>query len=203
MDVESLWYMMALELDKFKILTDSMSRPQPGNFAMDRPRIEWIHCRERFGWFLNKGIEGFYFSHRNKDAEQVVRFIWKTEEIIEQTPSVFGKTNRPYATWIDLGWWGDTYTKRSLLLMLLRAGLNYDPSKNNYEEALYSEEYLKETKYATMRFLYGFTNCLRESKGWRTVFKSMSIPEIKKNLVLPEGKKKEPVVIGGPNALWS
>ena len=92
---------MAIELEKFKILTDSMTRPDPGLFAIDRSRIEWINCRERFGNLMNKNTPGFFFSHRNKDAEQVISFIWKTESIIEIEKSVFGKTNRPYATWIE------------------------------------------------------------------------------------------------------
>ena len=193
---------MALELEKFKILTDSMARPEPGQFAMDRPRIEWINCRQRFGGLLNKKTEGFFFSHRNKDAEQIIRFVWKTEDIIEVKRTVFGRTNRPYATWVDLGLWGESYTKRSLLMIFLKAGLNYDPGKDNYEEALYSEEYLIDTKHATMRFLFGFTDCLLTAAGWHSTFKSMSISDIKKNLVLPTGKGREPLGIFNANALW-
>ena len=180
---------MALELGKFKILTDSMTRPQPGRFAMDVPGNEWIDCRERFGGLLHATVDGFFFSHRHKDAEQVIRFIWRTEEILEVEKSVFAKTNRPYASWIDLGFWKHNYLKRSLLLILLRAGLNYDPARNNYEEALYSEKYLAETKPAVMRFLFGFTHIDRATSGWYTTFMDMKPVEVKRWLVLPPGKE--------------
>ena len=193
---------MSLELDKFKILTDTMSKPEAGHFALDRPRLEWIKCRERFGDLLSSGkADGFFFSHERNDAEQIIRFIWKTEDILEVRNSVFGKTNRPYATWIDLDFWRDNYLKRSLLLILIRSGLHYDPAKDNYEEALYSEKYLVETKPAVMRFLFGFTRCLTGNSGWLTTFNKMSIGDIKKKLMLPVDRIPECSVIGA-NALW-
>jgi len=202
---------MAIELEKFKILTDSATRPDPGRFAMDRPRIEWIDCRERFGGLLNTAVPGFFFSHRHKDPEQVIRFIWRTEEILETEKSIFAKTNRPYASWIDFApnsIWKESYLKRSLLLILLRSGLNYDPAKNNYEEALYSEKYLNETKPAVMRFLFGFTYCDKTSfdtnghpNGWFTTFGGMQNGEIKKWLLLPPDKSLKIPILGMSN-LW-
>jgi hypothetical protein len=194
---------MVIKLEKFKSLTDSMTRPSPGCLAMDRSRIEWIDCRQRFCGLLNRNTNGFFFSHRNNDAEQIIRFIWKTEDIIQIQRSSFGTTNRPYATWIDLDFWADAYLKRSLLLILIRAGLNYDPSKNNYEEALYSEEYLIKTKLAVMRFLFGFTNSLNNSNGWYSTFNEMKSTEIKKNLVLPDYRSPEFSMICGSSALWA
>ena len=193
---------MAIELEKFKILSDTMTKPDLGFFAIDRSRIEWINCRERFGGLLSSYTEGFYFSHHRNDSEQIIRFIWKTEEILQIEKSKFGKTNRPYATWIDLNFWRENFMKRSLLLILIRAGLNYDPGKENYEEALYGEPYLKETKIAVMRFLFGFTYCKSGNwNGWRSMFQHMSPTEVKKNLILPLDKNAEPSIIG-TNTLW-
>lgn len=197
---------MAIELEKFKILSDTMAKPKPGWYAMDRMPVEWIECRERFCGLLGPRTEGFFFSHDRNEEEQVIRFIWKTEEIIQVEKSKFGRTNRPYATWMDLDFWRENYIKRSLLLILIRAGLHYDPSKDNYEQALWSEPYLADTKTALMRFLFGFTHCKAAKSsashpGWKTTFQTMSISEIKKSLVLPLDKKPEPCIIGA-NTLW-
>jgi hypothetical protein len=194
---------MSIELEKFKIVSDTMAKPEPGYFAIDRPTIEWINCRERFIKLLNASrSDGFFFSHNRNDAEQVIRFIWKTEQILETNRSVFGKTNRPYAMWIDLSrFWRENYTKISLLLILLRSGLSYDPSKDNYEQALYSEKYLTATKPAIMRFLFGFTHCIQGTSGWLTTFKNMTVGEIKKNLIYPPECSVDYSIIGA-NTLW-
>lgn len=82
--------------------------------------------------------------------------------------------------------------RRSLLTILLRAGMLYDTDKDNYEKALFGEPYIIPTKQAVMRFMYGFTKYAGppmetgvnlEIKGWKRVFSKLKEEEIRRYLV--------------------
>jgi hypothetical protein len=188
------------------IIKESMGKPKPGEFAIEQQEgkaVEWIHCRERFAGLFNSRIEGFYFSHEC-DRMQVVKFIEKTEKILERpTHCLFQPTQRNYATWVfPSEFWKRCPIHRSLFTLLLRAGQTYNMTSDNYEYTLYAHDYLKQTKEAVMRFLFGFTEFTIQGGwdiGWVGTFANKPIEEIRTKLVSP--KPVESTLIG-VGSLW-
>ena len=195
---------MIVNWSNHKNIRETKAKPVSGSFAIDRNPIEWIHCRERFGPKLVSPYDGFFFSHERKDVN-IASFILKTEEVLEISKSIFRKTNRYYATWISPSdFWLQCDVRKSLFTILIRAGVNYDLALDNYEEALFSVKYSKETMLAIQRFLLGFTKVVykRYNNGWVNVFGGQSIDVIRQRLVLPEGKKP-PFPMIAANNIWN
>jgi hypothetical protein len=185
-----------------RIIKEVLKRPKSGQFAVEPEKnfaLDWIYCRDRFMSYFTSDIDGFYFS-QNGDSSKVSAFVFKTEVILELAiKSEFILTNRFYATWVEPSpFWKTNFIRRSLFTLLLRAGNAYDPKIDNYEEALYSDNLLKETKQAVMRFLFGFTECpVEESNhkfGWWETFHNKSIEETRRLLI--SYKNNEPSIIG-------
>lgn len=192
---------------------------EPGWFSVEHP-LSFEKCRERFAVHFTHETTGFYFMHPPGWAENVAAFVHKTEEILEIQQdayefSTFAMTNRERILWIEpSGFWKVCSLRRSLLTLILRAGMVYDVDKDNYEDAVFNQEHLRRTKKAIMRFLYGFTCYTGESltpspgatliqRGWVAVFESKDEFFIKDTLVLP--KSKTPIPISLPDmeeALW-
>jgi hypothetical protein len=183
------------------------SKPSPGSFALEgASELQWVKCREQFASYFTEKTIGFYFSHEFEYSDNVAQFIARTEEIIGCQSSKYAKTNRKWLVWIEPGdFWRACVMRRSLLTILLRCGLRYEAGKDNYEESLYSQEYIKETKDATMRFLFGFTKYIPINvtcKAWVTTFKNVERDMIRRQLVLPDGTELQENTIG-INALWA
>lgn len=151
-----------------------------GSFGLDVEPYKFETCRERFGRQWDENTKGFYLTHPVNEGYSVATFLKKTEIILKQTEfSEYALTNRDNILWIEPSkFWMSCRMKRSLLTILVRAGILYDPKKDNYEEALFSERWAKPTKRAVMRFLYGFTKYIGptiegqniETRGWKYVF---------------------------------
>lgn len=190
--------------------------PKIGYFAVDDEHLlSWEKCRETFAYKFTEVLHGFYFCHVLNEGYNVASFIAKTEEIIgfvdylySFAPSKFCKTNQGDVLWVEPSrFWSKYEIRRQLFTILLRAGMNYNPSVNNYEEALWGEDkignsYARETQLAITRFLFGFT-CPVDSKnlygykvGWRETFKDCSEQAVRRMLIRPEGEKKEISAIG-------
>lgn len=157
---------------------------------------EWKKCREQFASNFTATIPGFFFSHKPNNGHNVAAFIAKTEEILALTNKLdvytkFGRTNRLYATWIELTkFWSECECRRSLFTILLRCGDNYDAEADNYEEALDSVGYSKNTIIAVRRFLYGHTrfnkaNPGTSGMGWYSLFHGKPIEDVCNLLVSP------------------
>jgi len=153
-------------------IAEGLKKPPPGSFAINKTRIEWVACRDRFFKLLKPNMGGFYFSHKPEKLSNVIAFIQRTEKILDVEPSEFHATNKSHATWIEPSFWMDCHIKRSLLTLLIRAGFNYNLLFGDYEETLFSEPYLNKTRLAVMRFLFGFTkyNAAGYPKGWYDSF---------------------------------
>ena len=82
--------------------------------------------------------------------------------------------------------------RRSLFTCLLRAGSNYNPSKDNFKECIESDQYLKNTTYALERFLQGNTKYVGRKRGWHKQFNDAvaTKEDIDKLLVNPENLNK-------------
>ncbi len=190
-----------------RIVKESLKRPNPGQFAVEPLQdkaLDWIVCRDRFTCYFTENTEGFYFSHLPGNGNNVSAFIFKTEVILTIAHSEFDSTNRDYITWITPSlFWKESFIRRSLLTLLLRAGDNYDPKTDNYEEALYSNKWLRDSKLAVMRFLFGFTEFPSAGPGWKlgwgATFGEKSAEEVRRCLI--SQKPSEPSLIG-QGSIW-
>ena len=180
--------------------------PEPGRFALDAEapkQPSWDHCREQFAYKLNVETTGFFFSHNANQSDNVAGFMAKSEEILDLPErSKYRTTDRDIVTWVEPArFWMNCWLKRSLLTIFLRCGMHYDPAADNFEDALWgpgvpgdkSREYVKLTKPAVMRFMFGFTKFVPgdivEPTGalqkdlWVEVFKECSVKKLKMLLV--------------------
>ena len=132
----------------------------------------FVFCRE---YFQNQsaGIRRILFVVPYNKAYSVAAFMDKIETKLHlKTRSKFGPTQRNDIMWIKASpWWTQSSMKRSLFTALLRCGANYKPLKDNFEEALYSTEYTRSTKYAIQRFLKGYTYYVGKKTGWYKQFR--------------------------------
>jgi hypothetical protein len=79
--------------------------------------------------------------------------------------------------------------KRSLFTILLRCGQNYHPKIDDFDEALFSDLYTKQTEFALRRFMDGHTKYTGQRRGWYNQFKQEGVTtdkqKIERLLVLP------------------
>lgn len=156
---------------------------------------EWLYCREYFQ-DESKGINQFLFCHSKDKIKNIFAFINKIENVLKINKfSLMGPTQRKNVSWIKpSNWWLRTSMKRSLFTALLRCGQRYNPQIDNFEEALFSYFYTKDTKQAVKRFLQGNTKYTGKKKGWYNQFKwgykthnyqKIGLKEINKLLIKP------------------
>jgi len=206
------------EVKKFKCHV----QPPVGNYALEAepPKdVHWDHCREQFAAKFNELTPGFYFSHPVGKSHDVGEFLAKFETIIGLTAfSTFSKTEKESVLWIvPAAFWTNCQMKRSLMTIILRCGINYDSAKDNFDDALFGEyketTYVKETRSAMLRFMFGFTkftgtlNPITSTSsvikhGWREEFQKLDDSTIRRRLVLPEGAARESSIIG-VESLWT
>lgn len=176
---------------------------RPGSFATDTTPFSLETCRERFAKTFDENLKGFYFKVETGKCMNVACFIRKTELILEQKEfSQFSETNRDTFLWFEpTNFWKICPVRRSLVTIFLRCGMAYQPDINNYEEALFTQEFVIPTRRAVERFLFGFTKYVGPSilsdssiqvRGWKTVFEGLSFREIKEILVSPEESRIVP-----------
>lgn len=192
--------------------------PDKDHFSPEEP-FAWAKCRETFYDKFTPATIGFFFSHPNDTPHSIYEFILKTEETLRFAgvsceSTKMSLTNRDYAVWVEPStFWKGCEFKRSLFTILLRCGSNY---KNDYEEALISNSYIKDTYVAVKRFLFGYTEYSNsgselkssfirtdnQKKGWVTNFKGLSKDEVK--LLLRRPSDKENVKnFYGVGSIWS
>ena len=178
-----------------------------GCYGMDSPPHKFETCRERFGRIWNENTIGFFFTHPSSKGYSVAAFLNKTEIVLKQSKfSQYSMTNRDTILWIEPSvFWKECRMKRSLLTILIRAGMMYDPRRDNYEEALFTENLIKPTRLAVMRFLYGFTKYIGptienqnvETYGWKHIFENHGEQYVKNCLVSPDEKYIPNGIING------
>lgn len=198
-----------VDFGKTKRFSQYNSRPSPGCYATHNPKgLKWVKCRDAFQKHFTPDSDGIYFSHEPcfGDRDQgihVANFISHTETVLGIKPSTFCRTNRNYAIWIELNeFWKECPIRRSLLTIFLRCALKYRLDVNNYDKTLFDHPYIKSTKPAVMRFLFGFTHFNdRPNGGWKRTFERLTEEEIKQLLIWPPGKSKETCLVGA-GSLW-
>lgn len=186
--------------------------PHPGCYYLEGAE-HWEKCRDVFEKQVNEKIEnekieGFFFNHKG-DHQTIAEFLNRTEQVLNlenlNSPwrySKYNPTTRPDVLWIQPSeFWMCCRMRRSLLTVLLRAGMNYVDA-TNYDEAMQSVWYVRETKLAVMRFLLGFNRFVGDcERGWVGTFRNRREDEIKDILVLPE-EEKFPLNYVNLGTLW-
>jgi hypothetical protein len=175
--------------------TDDHGKSFPGG------TVSWYSCREDFH-NQSRGVRLFYFSFSGASPSQVTAvahrpkaicaFIDKFEDKLGlNIRTKMGPTNRGQAIWIQRPmWWTCENMRRSLYTALLRAGMNYDLNKDNFDQTLRSRDYTGATMPAVDRFLKGFTSYKGDRIGWQSAFYSMTPKSLESALVLPTRMRK-------------
>lgn len=193
-----------------------------GNFALESCVHNWFHCREQFAAKFKETTSGFYFSHRPNKGQDIAEFLSYFEHVIASNQNIdfssFSQTTKNTIIWVKASkFWLDCPMKRSLLTLVLRCGKNFEIEKNNFDDALFGDYkecfYLKETKFAVLRFMFGFTKFTRklnnmpsyaatQKHGWREEFHKLDINEARRRLVFPNLEYKSKNIIG-LESLWT
>ena len=202
--------MQSIFCEKVKQCNQLMGNPEMGYFALFKPdpncSPSWEKCRETFAGYFDSTVSGFYFSCEENHRENIARFINKFEMVIDiAEKSQFYLTDKPFAIWIEpSAFWRECVIKRSLLTALCRCGTKYNWELDNFDEALWSQTYTKNTECAVKRFLFGFTKLIfshdgANKTGWQSIFENKTVDQIRKQMVRPE--PLETSLIG--NFLWT
>ena len=132
----------------------------------------WYYCRE---WFHDQshGVRRILYTHKSGKTDNLAHFIRKVERRLKVEPKTeIGPTQRKTISWVRVSpWWTNSSMKRSFFTMMLRCGQNYDIDKEDFNDALYSIAYTRETEYAVKRFLAGYTLYAGYTKGWYQAFR--------------------------------
>lgn len=209
---------------KNKVYKPIYGNPPLGGFALQPDSghpIFWEPCREHFSVQFTENCKGFYFCHSFGKSDDVANFISKFENIVQinqkQEFSTFRKTCRRNIIWIEPSvFWLKCKMKRSLFTILARCGMNYFTENDNFDDVLfgnYKENiYLKDTKSAFLRFMFGFTdwnnidvtnkNNQDERHGWREEFYNLDEKKARLMLACPKNSTKQTNLIGF-DSLWS
>lgn len=173
------------------LFIDTPYKPHPGSFAKPKEFLEgryivghWLACREIWHYEL-KDLPLFFYSHEAGKTKNISAFMNKVEDILNlKKRSEFGFTQRKTICWIrPSSWWTKPTMRRSLFTLLLRVSQNYNPEQDNFDQALYSHVYTKDTRVAIIRFLAGYTHCKGKGRGWHNIFKNCSLEEIQNLLI--------------------
>lgn len=213
---------MAAYFGPKKELKQYNGTPPHGNFALELTDLtkpfHWDHCREQFAAkFVD--APGFYFSHPEHKGRDVANFLSKFEYIVGIQPvSSFAETNKDVVLWVNVSpFWIPCWTKRSLLTILLRCGMNYNSNNDNFDDALFGDYkeniYARETRSAILRFMFGFTKFVGQKPadvfqssvvkhGWREEFQKLDDSVVRRRLVMPDGFPKETSIVG-LESLWT
>lgn len=175
------------------LLSPNIHAPE-GSFALDQTPLYFEHCRERFATKFGPDTPGFYFKHAHRKGDDVVRFMCKTELILGiQETTQYSRTNRDSIVYVQPGFfWRKCAMRRSLLTILLRSANGYDATKDNYEDALFSNPYALATKPAILRFFCGFAQYTgQHDRGWKGTFEKLPSHMIK-SLLINQGSATTP-----------
>lgn len=163
---------------KGMLYIDTPYRPDSGYFAKPKDLIgsrytvhQWIGCRDVWHYQL-RDLPLFFYSHGVGETNNIIAFMEKIETMVNVQPrSHFGPTQRKTVMWIEPSrWWTHWAMRRSLFTILLRVARKYHVSKDNFEDALFSEPYTESTEYAVRRFLKGYTHYTGRRRGWYRTF---------------------------------
>jgi hypothetical protein len=115
----------------------------------------WHDCRELLLRVWNINQKAVFYNAASK-GQNVINFVVETERRlgIEDAKCTILPSPKGQIVQMEVSWWAETPIRRAFLTIILRAGIGY---VDNFEDTLFSVEYTKVTKYATKRFMEGYT----------------------------------------------
>jgi hypothetical protein len=194
-------------------------RPIIDNPALTEELVEWFKCREQYHRKATETKQdNIYFAHGPGEEISIACFISKIEKILSFNFSIqrslFSRTNMENILWTSpSSFWKECNVKFNLYTIFLRAGLNYNYEKDNFDEALYSmpivdgKALFPEGVWSINRFLYGFTKFIpvdenerRMDVGWINLFKTKNKDQIRQQLISPIDRQTYSI---GGTTLWT
>lgn len=177
-----------------QLYAGSFSMPQWSQTKSGASLPQWYSCRESFQSIFKKNIETIAFSHKPKTGENIATFIRIFEDKLKlkKNRTTFFLTDKNNILLVNpSAWWRKYLIRRSLFTILLRAAQAYDIKKDNFEEALYSNDYSRETKAAINLFLkrYTLVKTAHINSGWRNTFRNKGEKKILEILIKPPKKR--------------
>lgn len=174
---------------------------EPGGFTAFKlnPKSNTVHVSSLDGWyscrelFLSESFKGkmnkFLFSHYgNKTHLYIKKFIAECEDRlgvrVSERSRILPTKNANVSIVIIGEWWRTVPIRKALFTILLRAGQAYNENRT-FEQALYSNQYVRNTKYAVERFFNGFTILKGKNYGWVENFQYLSEKGVEKKLDKP------------------
>ena len=168
--------------------------------------LSWYECREDWHRDTNpgdtSGMDYYGKAERTrfafcvgdtKKGPAVAALIAKVEAQLglpSRVRSRFGPTYRHDVIWFrQAAWWRRDHMRRYLFTALMRAGLWYNPAKDNFDYALSRRVYTSRTTRAIKHFLGGRTVYALKSgaqEGWLNVFKDKTDQQIMSLLLEPK-----------------
>lgn len=153
----------------------SAYNPGPGALALlpePNHQMTWFSCREQFhGAVKPRKDRSFLFFHGVGERDRIVRFMDECQERIGLPAKyrlVFCDTDQPNVVYVRVGpWWAAQNVRISFLTALLRCGRSYT---DDFQSALFSTTYTRETKPAVDRFLSGHTHYVGNGDQWQSTF---------------------------------
>jgi hypothetical protein len=138
----------------------------------------WHSCRDKVQVVLNPSLErGLLFTHNPGMEVHIAAFINKIENIIElRQQTIFQRTDLPKVLRLQLSpFWLSSFMRKSFITLLLRCGARYNSVNDNFQQALQSINYARDTQPAIARFLAGFTHYVGVpttdmTMGWHRIF---------------------------------
>jgi len=153
----------------------------------------WVYCRESFH-NDSTSMNQLLFCHSKDKGKNIACFINELEDRLKhKNKTVCGPTKFNKVMWINpSSFWKKQTLRRSLFTALLRAGQKYNPAINNFETALFSHEYIRQTRNAVEWFLKGNTWYSKNDSNnqWKSTFVGLSTEEVKKLLSKKPVKKE-------------
>ena len=173
---------------KYTINNKWTYRPSKGSFCTAKEQRNqmikggwWQGCCEFFAPNFKRNTKFILFYCPNIQIENIAEFLIKVEKklnIIKYSSvhAVSHKWENAFCTIKLSPWWTKNAARRGFLTILLRCSLSY---KGNFNEALYSRAYTKETKKAVTKFFKGYTRLNtrlnynpKSFRGWVRTFKN-------------------------------
>ena len=190
--------MYSTEVKKIKCVSLSLSKDNKnrGLFHLnsDCSIYSWVSCRD--AWNSQRKENLFFFCHPDKQGPKISEFIRIAEEKLKLKKFIqIGPTQFDFVSWVQpTTWWQCSRMRYSLLTALLRCGIHYN---KNWNKALYSTSYTKNTKEAVERFFagnrsfikpkgYSYTNIY----GWENCFHGKKSQFLESTLLERKPKKE-------------
>jgi len=196
---------MKLKTSRYNIQTKMVYANQFGINYVDIYGLteqDWFGCREYFAEYFDDKRSYFFFSHKKGETKNIAAFFnifEKKLKLNKKSRSKFYLSNNSNVTVVNPSrWWRQAEMRRQLFTILLRSAVKYDTKKRNFEEALFSYIYAKQTKAAILRFLKGYTYFKYDQdyfEGFRDYFQNAPENELEEILIKPPKKTNKKLAV--------